>query len=115
MKNLVGHCVGCRREDALYHAHRDEYLCPKCANLYEVGDLAEMHLWQFLDPLVEAWRQHWLERGVSMRFLKEVLDSYTETDRSRSSLRYGYESGNGTTTLARAWGEADSPKPEAAD
>jgi recombinational DNA repair protein (RecF pathway) len=105
MKPLIGHCIGCGRKDALYHAHRDEYLCPRCGNLYETGELAEPHLWQILDPLIEAWRQHWIERGVSMQFLKEVLDGYTETDRSRMSLQHGYEvPAPDFATLAAAWG-----------
>lgn len=86
--SLIGSCVGCGRKDGIYHAHRDEHLCPRCGNMYELGDLAQLHLEQILDPALEVWRQHWLKRGVEAEVLTELLEIFPKADRSRHPLHY---------------------------
>ena len=87
---LVSECVGCGRPDGIYYAHRDEYLCSRCGTINELPDLAQLHLEQILDPIIEAWRKHWTGRGVDNSVLTELLEMYDEVDRSRHALVYRY-------------------------
>ena len=73
-KELVDRCDGCGRPNALQHPVRHEHLCPRCGNMYDSGDLAELHLRRLLEPVLTAWRAHWLARGVEPGYLKELLN-----------------------------------------
>lgn len=85
-KELVANCDGCGHEGALKHPVRHEHLCPRCGNIYDSGDLAELHLRRLLDPVVSAWRAHWLARGVEPGYLNELLNELGDV--SNAPLQY---------------------------
>ena len=74
---LTGKCVSCFAPNGVLinYGGDYDYMCPKCAQYYDLYELAGEHLKEFLPVALQAWREHWLERGVTPLGLADVFDS----------------------------------------
>lgn len=75
MKLLTGPCADCQQLGSLYYPEHDSYMCAKYAAKVSLWSESRAHLLNLLAPTLEAWRDHWLERGLDQRNLEGTFDN----------------------------------------
>lgn len=72
-------CDGCGSPDALlYYRGTDgycEFLCDKCATMYQRADLAAEHFEAYIEPALKVWVEHWQARGLLAIEVEELTVS----------------------------------------
>lgn len=75
MKAPTGFCYNCLVLGSLYYPDYDHYACPKHAGQLSLWDESKAHLIELIAPTVEAWRDHWLERGLRERDIEATFEN----------------------------------------
>jgi recombinational DNA repair protein (RecF pathway) len=77
---LTGACVGCNRPDGILHPHRNEIICPRCSNYYDVCEMAHLNLEELVGPIIDTWTRFWTKRGLGDIEQNEILKQVAERD-----------------------------------
>ena len=72
---LIDTCDCCGATDGLLLPRFGEHNCPRCTQNRDAYNMAQLHLETLIAPILEEWRQHYAERGLTRQQLDEVLES----------------------------------------
>jgi hypothetical protein len=75
VKPLTGPCYDCQMRGSVYYPEHDNYMCAKHAAQVSLWEESREHLLDLITPTVEAWRTHWLERGLTERDIESTFES----------------------------------------
>jgi hypothetical protein len=75
MKPLTGPCHNCFALGSIYYPDYDHYACPKHADKLSQWIESKAHLLELIAPVVAAWGDHWLERGLTQKDIKSTFEN----------------------------------------
>lgn len=72
---LIDKCDCCGADDGLLVPHFYDHNCPRCTQNRDAYNMVQLHLETLIAPILEEWRKHYAERGLTELQLNEVLEN----------------------------------------
>lgn len=72
---LIDTCDCCGAQDGLLFPNNPDHNYPRCSQNRDAYNMAQLHLETLIAPILEEWRRHYAERGLTKLQLDEVLEN----------------------------------------